>query len=82
MRKIEREGVRQEEEEREESSLFGFLFSSASFFFFFSGSDFFVGVVVLFYLCVWVWAYKSSLRDSISRWTPRGKSANSDPIRT
>ena len=80
MRKIEREGVRQEEEEeREESSHFGFLFF---FGFFFFGSDFFVGVVVLLYLLVWVWAYKSSLRDSISRWTPRGKSANSGPIRT
>ena len=64
MRKIEREGVRQEEEEREESSLFFFF-------------GFFVGAFVLFYLRVWVWAYKS-----ISRWTPRGKSANSYPIRT
>ena len=68
MRKIEREGVRQEEEEREESSLFFFF-------------GFFVGAVVLFYLRVWLWAYKSSLRDSISKWTPRGKSVNSDPIR-
>ena len=25
--------------------------------------------------------YKSSLRDSISRWTPRGKNATSDVIR-
>ena len=27
-------------------------------------------------------AYKSSLRDSICRWTPRGKNATSDVIRT
>ena len=27
-------------------------------------------------------AYKSSLRDLISRWTPRGKYAKSDVIRT
>ena len=27
-------------------------------------------------------AYKSSLRDSISRWTPRGKYTKSDVIRT
>ena len=27
------------------------------------------------------WAYKSNLRDSISKWSPRGKNATSDKIR-
>ena len=40
-----------------------------------------VGVLIKHYTCFLRGAYKSSLRDSISRWSPREKNAISDVIK-
>ena len=39
-----------------------------------------VGVLIKYYNCFLRGVYKSSLRDSIFRWSPRGKNATSDVI--
>ena len=39
-----------------------------------------VGVLIKHYTCFLRGAYKSSLRDSIFRWSPRGKNATSNVI--
>ena len=39
-----------------------------------------VGVLIKHYNCFLRGVYKSSLRDSIFRWSPRGKNATSDVI--
>ena len=39
-----------------------------------------VGVLIKHYTCFLKGAYKSSFRDLISRWSPRGKNATSDVI--
>ena len=58
----------------------GFFFLLRPFFFFFLLLALTYFLLVL--LCCYIWAYKSSIRDSISMWIPRGKSVNSDPIKT
>ena len=57
----------------------GLIFSGFFFFFFFLLALTSFLLVLLF---CYIWAYKSSIKDLISMWTPRGKSANSNPIKT